>query len=84
MVLRGEYEQSRKNGKHIMTEQWRSPRKIEEEIRIYRHERFESLMRQVDEGGMSLEVAINGLRAEIAGEVDLREASQVEQTEGAV
>lgn len=41
-------------------------------------------MRQVDEGGMSLDVAINGLRAEINGEVDLREIGQVEQTEGAI
>lgn len=67
-----------------MEKEWKSPRKIEEEVRQYRHTRLESLMKDVDDGKLTLEVAINGLRAEIAGEVDLGEFSKVEQTEGAV
>lgn len=67
-----------------MSETWRSPRKIEEEITHYRRNRFESLMQDVDDGKFPLEVAINGLRREISGEVDLSELSQVEKAEGAV
>lgn len=66
-----------------MAETWKSPRKVEEELRQYREERFESLMRQVEEGGMSIEVALNGLRTEIAGEVDLDD-SKVEEAQESI
>ena len=48
-----------------MAEQWKSPRKIEEEIREYRLKRFEDYMQMVDRGELSRALAIQALREEI-------------------
>jgi len=49
-----------------MTEkEWKSPRKIEEEIKLYRLKRFEDYMRMVDRGELSRSLAIAALRDEI-------------------
>lgn len=48
-----------------MAEQWKSPRKIEEEIKEYRLKRFEDYMQMVDRGKLSRELAIQALREEI-------------------
>ena len=47
------------------TSNWKSPRKIEEEVKAYYHERFEWYMQRVDVGEISLEDAIVELRNEI-------------------
>lgn len=39
-----------------------SPRKVDEQEREYRHQRFESFMVRVDRGEMSRELAIQALR----------------------
>lgn len=51
--------------------EWKSPRKIEEEIRDYRRNKFEVLMQEVDRGKISLEIAIQALR-EVEEEEDGR------------
>ncbi len=48
-----------------MAEQWKSPRKIEEEVKEYRAKRFEDYMVMVDEGKLTRELAITALREEI-------------------
>lgn len=48
-----------------MAEQWKSPRKIEEEVREYRAKRFEDYMVMVDEGKLTRALAITALREEI-------------------
>lgn len=48
-----------------MAEQWKSPRKIEEEVQEYRAKRFEDYMVMVDEGKLTRELAITALREEI-------------------
>ena len=48
-----------------MAEQWKSPRKIEEEIREYRLKRFDDYMQMVDRGELSRALAIQALREEI-------------------
>ena len=48
-----------------MTEQWKSPRKIEEEVKQYRSKRFEDYMVMVDEGKLTRALAITALREEI-------------------
>ncbi len=45
--------------------EWKSPRKIEEEIRQYSIDRFERQMQAVDRGDMPLAVGIQALREEI-------------------
>lgn len=60
----------------MANEEWRSPRRIEEDIAQYRRHRFESLMQDVDSGKTTLELAINGLREEIAGEIDLGDMNE--------
>lgn len=54
-----------------MHETWKSPRKIEEEVREYHKERFEWYMQRVDVGEISLEDAILELRSEIENTVNL-------------
>lgn len=44
-----------------MSEVWKSPRKIEEEIRQYGREVFERVMAKVDSGEITLEVALGML-----------------------
>lgn len=46
-------------------EGWRSPRKIEEDIRLYRRKRFEFYMELVELGLLSTDEAVAELRAEI-------------------
>ena len=48
-----------------MAEQWKSPRKIEEEVKAYRSQRFEDYMQQVDRGELTREIALTALREEI-------------------
>lgn len=48
-----------------MTEQWKSPRKVEEEVKEYRAKRFEDYMVLVDKGELTRELAITALREEI-------------------
>lgn len=48
-----------------MTEQWKSPRKIEEEVSAYRQKRFEDYMQMEDRGEITRELAITALREEI-------------------
>ena len=50
-----------------MSEVWKSPRKIEEDIKMYQRKRFEDYMQYVDMGIMSDEEAIAALRAELDG-----------------
>lgn len=48
-----------------MSEQWKSPRKIEEEVKEYRAKRFEDYMQMVDRGELTRALAITALREEI-------------------
>lgn len=48
-----------------MEKEWKSPRRIAEEEKAYRHKRFESYMSMVDRGELSRELAIQALREEI-------------------
>jgi hypothetical protein len=48
------------------TPQWKSPRKIEEEVRAYRSKRFEDYMKMEDRGEIERSIAITALREEIA------------------
>lgn len=48
-----------------MTEQWKSPRKIEEEVKEYRHRRFEDYMLLADDGKLPRALAITAFREEI-------------------
>lgn len=42
--------------------EWKSPRKVEEEIRDYRRNLFEILMAKVDRGEISRKMALKALR----------------------
>jgi hypothetical protein len=46
-------------------EEWKSPRKIEEEVKEYRLKRFEDYMVLVDRGELTRELAFTALREEI-------------------
>lgn len=46
-------------------EEWKSPRKIEEEVQEYRAKRFEDYMVMVDKGEITRELAFTALREEI-------------------
>lgn len=48
-----------------MAEEWKSPRKIEEEVKEYREKRFEDYMQMVDGGELTRELAFTALREEI-------------------
>lgn len=53
-------------------ETWKSPRKIEEEVRNYRRKRFEDYMVLADNGELTRELACTALREEIEySELDL-------------
>ena len=47
-----------------MSEVWKSPRKIEEEIKEYRRKRFETYMGMADRGEISRELEIQALKEE--------------------
>ena len=44
---------------------WKSPRKVAEEVRAYKHKRFEDYMLMEDDGLLERDVAISALRNEI-------------------
>ena len=46
-------------------EEWKSPRKREEEVKEYRLKRFEDYMQMVDRGELTREIAFTALREEI-------------------
>lgn len=46
-------------------EQWKSPRKIQEELQEYWWSRFEEYMVEVDNGAMTLTEAIKAMNSEI-------------------
>ena len=46
-------------------EAWKSPRKVEEEVKQYKRSRFEWYMTQEDDGKMTRELAITALREEL-------------------
>lgn len=48
-----------------MSETYKSPRKVEEEIRNYKRERFESYMQRADSGELPRALAITALREEL-------------------
>jgi len=48
-----------------MPEVWKSPRKIEEEARRYRHDRFEQVMTAVDRGEISRALGIRALTEDL-------------------
>ena len=47
-----------------MTEVWKSPRKVEEEIRQYQRTRFETIMAQVDAGEITHQDAMTKIAME--------------------
>lgn len=49
----------------VSNEQWKSPRKVEEEIRDYQRKRFDDYMEMVDVGLISRELAVRALRDEV-------------------
>ncbi len=61
-----------------MTEQWKSPRKIEEEVSAYRQKRFEDYMVLVDKGEITRALAFTALREEIQYSEQLTELSRAE------
>ena len=52
--------------------EWKSPRKIEEEVRAYQSKRFEDYMAMVDRGELEREIALTALRQELDHTADLR------------
>lgn len=47
------------------TPDWKSPRKVEEELRDYQRNRFEAYMRMADDGAITRELGIAALRDEM-------------------
>lgn len=54
-----------------MSETWKSPRKVEEEIKQYQIDRFERQMQMVDEGKLPRELALIALREEFENTAEL-------------
>lgn len=48
-----------------MSETWKSPRKVDEEIRQYKHERFEKYMQMADDEVLTRALAIAAFTEEI-------------------
>lgn len=48
-----------------MSEQWKSPRKVEEEIKQYQRNRFEAYMMMADDGVITRALGIAALRDEM-------------------
>lgn len=46
-------------------EEWKSPRKVEEEVREYKHKRFEDYMQLADDGKLPRALAITAFREEL-------------------
>lgn len=51
--------------------EWKSPRKVEEEIRQYHLDRFERQMQAVDRGDIPLAIGIQALREEVENTAEL-------------
>lgn len=47
-----------------MAETWKSPRKVEEELKEYRRQRFETYMEAADRGEIERELAIQAFKEE--------------------
>ena len=47
-----------------MAEEWKSPRKVEEEMRDYNRQRFEQYMQMADDGTLTRALAIAAMREE--------------------
>lgn len=45
--------------------EWKSPRKVEEEVRDYKHRRFEEYMVMADEGRLERAIAIQAMKDEV-------------------
>lgn len=58
-------------------EEWKSPRKIEEEIKEYKRARFEYYMSEVDSGRLTRELAITALSEELSHIVELEPLESV-------
>lgn len=54
-----------------MKEQWKSPRKIDEEVRCYKRSRFEWYMNEADEGRIERTLALTALQEELDNIVEL-------------
>jgi len=52
-----------------MAETWKSPRKVEEEIKQYQRDRFESYMKLEDDGHLTRALAIVALREELESNI---------------
>lgn len=61
-----EYEPSAFTSRGHEVSTWKSPRKIEEEIRLYQRKRFEDYMELEDVGMLTRELALAALREELA------------------
>ncbi len=48
-------------------ETWKSPRKVDEEVRQYKHDRFERYMQMADDGTLTRALAIAAFSEEIEG-----------------
>lgn len=53
------------SSKGIEQSNWKSPRKIEEEVRLYHRKRFEDYMQLADAGIITRELAFRAMRDEI-------------------
>lgn len=54
------------NSTRELGEQWKSPRKVEEEIKQYIRDRFEFYMLMVDEGKLPRDIAISAISEEVS------------------
>jgi hypothetical protein len=59
-----------------MPEVWKSPRKIEEEIKQYKIDRFERQMQLVDRGDIPRAIALTALAEEFDNLVEMDESSE--------
>lgn len=49
----------------ILNPEWKSPRKVEEEIKVYQHNRFEAYMQMVDKGELPRAIGISAMYDDI-------------------
>lgn len=56
-----------------MAETWKSPRRVEEEVRDYKRSRFEWYMTEADEGRMERALALTALKEEMENIVELED-----------
>ena len=63
-------------------EVWKSPRKVEEEIKEYRRKRFEKYMEMADRGEIPRKLAIQALREEDESGIWVPESEDVDSDRG--